>query len=70
MTFLFCSERLSINWLHNGENVGKGSELVLENVQLPSETQNQEGEYLCEAVLGEQKAFGKVHLKIVGKTCC
>lgn len=57
---------LEIEWSHRGVLVHKGQTLTLNNVMLPSDTQNQEGEYLCEASLGSTKRFGRVNLKIVG----
>lgn len=58
---------MDINWLHGGEKVGKGPNITLHNVQLPNATQDQSGEYLCMANLGEKQALGKVNLKIVCK---
>lgn len=60
-------ERLRINWLRNGVKVGEGYKLTYKKVQLPNETHNLEGEYMCEAVLGNSKAYGQVNLKINGE---
>lgn len=56
---------MQVNWLYGGEKVGKGPNITLTKVLLPNITQNQEGEYLCEATLGTKQAIGRVNLKIV-----
>ncbi|XP_052762584.1 neurofascin-like [Mya arenaria] len=58
-------EKLTIEWRFSNEKVGEGRTIKLTNVKVPDDKQTQEGEYLCEAHLGElQPVQGKVNLKI------
>ncbi|XP_060589756.1 contactin-4-like isoform X2 [Ruditapes philippinarum] len=59
-------DKLKIIWLRNGIKVGEGYKHKLENVLIPDDKQNQEGEYMCEARLGSSSpVYGRVNLKIV-----
>ncbi|XP_060589743.1 neuroglian-like [Ruditapes philippinarum] len=61
-----AGDKLKIDWLRNGVNVGTGYKLNLDNVLLPDDKQNMEGEYMCEAKLGSgSSVYGRVNLKIV-----
>jgi len=65
---LFFSSQLRIEWRFGNTVMGTGSTLTLTKVKLPTSTQSSEGEYLCEAYLGElQPVQGKVNLKITGR---
>ena len=66
--FYFYSHVLEIDWIFNNQVVGHGSALERKSVQVPSASENMEGEYLCEAKLtGFQTVRGTVSLKVVGK---
>jgi hypothetical protein len=61
-------ETFSVSWYFRGYKVGEGSTLVIPNVHIPSDTENQAGEYQCEAKLGNfPPVRGHVHLKVVGR---
>ncbi|WAR17044.1 NRG-like protein [Mya arenaria] len=59
-------EKLQIDWIFQNKKVGEGTTLVIENVKIPDALQNQEGQYMCEARLGNmQPVRGTVTLKII-----
>ena len=69
MKFPRYREKLQIDWVFGNKVVGQGQTLEIANVKIPDAQQNQEGEYMCEAKLGQLTPVrGSVNLKIVGET--